>query len=121
MASIIVITPQMRVLVAIEPGTPSSCWSMMGRAFGLTTSRCRKVVFSSSLRPRMGWPEHCWHMSCAHEELIDQAAQSRVVYNDDTTMKVLQLTKAQRAAALADDVKGERTGIFTSGIVASDD
>jgi len=60
-------------------------------------------------------------ITCAHEELITQAAQSRVVYNDDTTMKVLQLTKAQRAAALADDVKGERTGVFTSGIVATDD
>jgi transposase len=56
----------------------------------------------------------------AHEELLNQAAQSRVVYNDDTTMKVLQLTKAQRAAALADDLKQERTGIFTSGIVATD-
>jgi len=60
-------------------------------------------------------------ITCAHEELINQAAQSRVVYNDDTTMKVLQLTKAQRAAALADDVKCERTGVFTSGIVATDD
>jgi transposase len=60
-------------------------------------------------------------IACAHEELINQAAQARVVYNDDTTMKVLQLTRAQRAAALADDVKGERTGIFTSGIVATDD
>ena len=59
-------------------------------------------------------------IACAHEELINQAAQSRVVYNDDTTMKVLQLTRAQRAAALADDVKGERTGVFTSGIVATD-
>jgi transposase len=56
----------------------------------------------------------------AHEELLNQAAQGTVLYNDDTTMQVLQLTKAQRAAALADDVKGERTGIFTSGIVATD-
>src|ERR1035438_4661788 len=56
----------------------------------------------------------------AHEELLNQAAQAAVLYNDDTTMKVLQLTKAQRAAALAEDVKGERTGIFTSGIVATD-
>ena len=55
-----------------------------------------------------------------HEELMNQAAQATVLYNDDTTMKVLQLTRAQRAAALADDVKGERTGIFTSGIVATD-
>jgi transposase len=34
---------------------------------------------------------------------------------------VLQLTQAQRAAALSDDVKGERTGIFTSGIVATNE
>jgi len=56
----------------------------------------------------------------AHEELINQAAQATVLYNDDTTMKVLQLTRKQRAAALADDADGERTGIFTSGIVATD-
>ncbi len=55
----------------------------------------------------------------AHEELQRQAAQASVLYNDDTTMKVLQLTKAQRAAALADDAPTERTGIFTSGIVAT--
>ena len=55
----------------------------------------------------------------AHEELLTQAAQASVLYNDDTTMKVLQLSKAQRAAALADDPHGERTGIFTSGIVAT--
>jgi transposase len=56
-----------------------------------------------------------------HEELLHQAAQGRVLYNDDTTMKVLQLTRKQRAAALADDADGERTGIFTSGIVATDE
>jgi transposase len=56
-----------------------------------------------------------------HEELLRQAAQGRVLYNDDTTMKVLQLTRKQRAAALADDAHGERTGIFTSGIVATDE
>jgi transposase len=56
----------------------------------------------------------------AHAELLNQAAQAPVLYNDDTTMKVLQLSRAQRAAALADDGKGERTGIFTSGIVATD-
>ncbi len=57
----------------------------------------------------------------AHEELLRQAAQARVLYNDDTTMKVLQLTRKQRAAALADDADEERTGIFTSGIVATDE
>jgi transposase len=58
-------------------------------------------------------------LSFAHEELLNQAAQATVLYNDDTTMKVLQLTRKQRAAALADDADGERTGIFTSGIVAT--
>lgn len=55
----------------------------------------------------------------AHEELLNQAAQATVLYNDDTTMKVLQLTRKQRAAVLASDADGERTGIFTSGIVAT--
>jgi transposase len=54
------------------------------------------------------------NVTYAHEDMINQAARAKVVYNDDTTMKVLQLTRAQRAAALSDDVKGERTGIFTS-------
>jgi transposase len=53
----------------------------------------------------------------AHEYLIDQAAQGSVVHNDDTTMKLLELTAEQRAAALGDDAKG-RTGVFTSGIVS---
>jgi transposase len=57
----------------------------------------------------------------AHEELLRQAAQAAVLYNDDTTMKVLQLTRAQRAAALAEDANEERTGVFTSGIVATDE
>jgi transposase len=55
----------------------------------------------------------------AHEELLNQAAQANVLFNDDTTMKVLQLTRKQRAAALADHADGERTGVFTSGIVAT--
>jgi transposase len=56
----------------------------------------------------------------AHEELIRGAAQGSVVYNDDTTMKVLDLTREQRAAALSDEASEERTGVFTSGIVATD-
>jgi transposase len=56
----------------------------------------------------------------AHEYLIDQAAQGSVVHNDDTTMKLLELTAEQRAAALGEDAKG-RTGVFTSGIVSIDE
>jgi transposase len=53
-----------------------------------------------------------------HEELIRTAAQAPLLHNDDTTMKILHLTREQRAAALAKDADEERTGVFTSGIVA---
>ena len=55
----------------------------------------------------------------AFEELIRQGAQGDVLYNDDTTMKVLNITKAQRAAAAAANADEERTGIFTSGIIST--
>jgi len=54
-----------------------------------------------------------------HEELIREAAQGEVLFNDDTTMKVLELSGEQRAAAAADEETDGRTGVFTSGIVAT--
>jgi transposase len=53
----------------------------------------------------------------AHHELIRQAAQGEVLHNDDTTMKILSLMRAKNR-----EVKGEgseRTGVFTSGIIAT--
>ena len=44
-----------------------------------------------------------------HEELIRQAAQGEVVYNDDTAVRILSLQRETAA---------ERTGVFTTGIVA---
>src|SRR5713101_7470241 len=55
----------------------------------------------------------------AWDELLRQAAQGEVVYNDDTTMTVLALTSEQRRAAAADEETDARTGVFTSGIVAT--
>lgn len=49
-------------------------------------------------------------MEPAFEELIRQAAQGQVVYNDDTAMRILAL---QRETA------EDRTGVFTTGIVAT--
>jgi len=57
----------------------------------------------------------------AWDELVRQAAQGEVLYNDDTTMKVLELTAEQRRAAAADEQTDARTGVFTSGIVATGD
>ena len=81
----------------------------------------------------------------AFDEFLDQAAQGDVVYNDDTTVKILEAMGARGGqAALAEDAadavtdsaevpaedaaagpakepKAERRGTFTSGIVATRD
>jgi hypothetical protein len=54
----------------------------------------------------------------AHEELVRQAAQGEVVHNDDTTMKILELTDQARAEAVPGAGAEARTGVFTSGIVS---
>jgi transposase len=46
----------------------------------------------------------------AFEELIRQAAQGQVVYNDDTAMRILALKR---------ETAGERSGVFTTGIVST--
>jgi transposase len=60
----------------------------------------------------------------AFAELIRQAAQGEVLHNDDTTVKILELmgrrhppgapADAEREAGVADD----RSGVYTSGVVA---
>jgi transposase len=49
----------------------------------------------------------------AHAELIRQAAQGEVLHNDDTSMNVVTLRRETSREA------EERTGVFTSGIVAT--
>jgi hypothetical protein len=41
-----------------------------------------------------------------------------VLYNDDTTARILKFTAEARAEALPPGAKQERTGVFTSGVVA---
>ena len=61
----------------------------------------------------------------AYQELIYQAAQGEVVYNDDTTMKILALMGKNRRRPESEETEEEeeedpkRTGIFTSGIVST--
>jgi transposase len=72
----------------------------------------------------------------AFEELIRQAGQGDVVFNDDTGVKILEMMgERARQAALAEETgeaaaadsaegsekkpKAERTGMFTSGIVST--
>jgi len=57
----------------------------------------------------------------AFDELIRQAAQGEVFYNDDTGMKILALARANPPPAEKEEASGakERTGLFTSGIVST--
>src|SRR6516225_3399362 len=56
-------------------------------------------------------------------ELIRQAAQGEVLHNDDTTIKILELMGRGRQEALAraaaeENESDQRTGLYTSGVVA---
>lgn len=57
----------------------------------------------------------------AYEELVRQAAQGDVVYNDDTTVKILELMgkRAAKSPPRDDPHDPGRTGLFTSGVVAT--
>jgi transposase len=57
----------------------------------------------------------------AFDELIRQAAQGEVFYNDDTGMKILALARAHPPPAEKEEESGakERTGLFTTGIVST--
>ena len=64
------------------------------------------------------------NLAPAFEELIRQAAQGEVLHNDDTTVKILELMGQRgRQEALAGaegdaNDADERSGLFTSGVVA---
>jgi transposase len=62
----------------------------------------------------------------AYHELIRQAAQGEVVFNDDTTVRILERMGArakrralQEAEQEEQGAKPARTGLFTSGVVAT--
>jgi hypothetical protein len=54
----------------------------------------------------------------AFEELVRQAAHGEVLHHDDTTVKILELM-GQRREPSPDDGDPERTGLFTSGVIAT--
>jgi transposase len=57
-------------------------------------------------------------LESAHDELVHQAAQAKLLHNDDTSAKILELGSSP--SEVPDDNEA-RTGIFTSAIVAEDD
>jgi len=59
--------------------------------------------------------QHEYAFGSVYQALIVAAAQGKVIHNDDTTMRVLNLPDLNRPG------KADRTGVFTSGIVSVDD
>ena len=57
-------------------------------------------------------------ITAAHEELIRQAAQGRVLHNDDTKAKILEWMGKRKLKRGPPSDSPDRTGIFTSGIVS---
>ena len=53
-----------------------------------------------------------------HGEFIRQAAQGKILYNDDTPMKILAFLVEQKKRKERGEKPEERTGTFTSGIVS---
>lgn len=51
----------------------------------------------------------------AFQELINQAAQGKVLHNDDTNMKIMELIEARKAA---EPDESQRKGCFTTGIIS---
>ncbi len=60
-------------------------------------------------------------IASAYQELTRQAAQGEVVYNDDTTVKILELMgeRVKKSPPPDDPHDPDRTGLFTSGVVAT--
>jgi hypothetical protein len=59
--------------------------------------------------------------AAAYDELVRQGAQADIVHNDDTVAKVLALLRSKNKDAATNESASkarERTGMFTSGIVA---
>lgn len=57
-------------------------------------------------------------MMPAYVELVRRAAQGKVLHNDDTTVKILELMAQTKEEAMKEEGADERTGVFTTGIVS---
>lgn len=62
--------------------------------------------------------ESAEHLQPAYEELLRQGAQADRIYQDDTFMRVLSLSKSTKVGeGVADEEDTSRKGVFTTGLV----
>ncbi len=107
--------------------TASSMIALLKYGSGLPWNRLERLQqgFGIPLPASTQWEvvrDAARRYDAVYAELIQQAADGQVIYNDDTTMKVLELEDPVRREELDTDGDFEgRTGVFTSGIVATKD
>ena len=107
--------------------TASSMIALLKYGTGVPFNRIERLEggFGIPLPASTQWEVVREAASClepAYDELVRQAAHARVLYNDDTAMKVLELDRPERRNELDADGDFEgRTGVFTSAIVATED
>lgn len=94
-------------LLRYGAGLPFNRLERLQRSFGVPLPASTQWDVVAAIAPQI---------APAYEALIRVAAQGEVVHNDDTTIKIQQLIKENAARDAADD---ERTGTFTTGIVAT--
>lgn len=105
--------------------TASSMIALLKYGSGLPWNRLERLQqgFGIPLPASTQWEvvrDAARRYDAVYSELIRQAANGQVLYNDDTTMKVLELDDSERRKELDTDGDFEgRTGVFTSGIVAT--
>jgi transposase len=60
------------------------------------------------------------HLEPVFTELIREAAKGEVIYNDDTTMRILELIEERKKKPPGQKSEGqERTGTFTTGVIST--
>jgi transposase len=107
--------------------TASSMIALLKYGSGLPWNRLERLQqgFGIPLPASTQWEivrDAARRYDAVYSELIRQAADGQVLYNDDTTMKVLELDDPERRKELDTDGDFEgRTGTFTTGIVATKD
>jgi hypothetical protein len=105
--------------------TASSMIALLKYGSGLPWNRLERLQqgFGIPLPASTQWEivrDAARRYDAVYSELVHQAANGHVLYNDDTTMKVLELEDPARRQELDPDGDFEgRTGVFTSGIVAT--
>jgi hypothetical protein len=104
-------TPEARAVTAIvkyQAATPFNRFANIQKSFGHPIPRTRIWTLCQ---------EMAGYLTGIFLELNKQAAQGDLVQNDDTTVKILDLIKENKAATQAGK-KLDRTGMFTTGIVS---